>query len=103
MASFKQENGANEVGTQVTTMKTITGIQLHEPSVFDNYKNHPCRKELKNGCVNVNTASSQILENIFQLYIEPMGTRHIKSVITIYIYIYIYIESHTFPAIQKCN
>ena len=87
MASFKQENGANEVGTQVTTMKTITGIQLHEPSVFDNYKNHPCRKELKNGCVNVNTASYQILENIFQLYIKPMGTRHVESVIAIYIYI----------------
>ena len=66
MASFKQENGANEVGTQVITMKTITDIQLHEPSVLDSYTNHPCGKELENGCVNVNIASSQILGNIFQ-------------------------------------
>ena len=74
MASFKQENGANEVGTQVTTMKTITDIQLYEPSVLDSITNHLCRKELENGCVNVNIASSQILENIFKLYIKSMGT-----------------------------
>ena len=58
-----------EVGIQVTTMNTTIDI----------------RKELENGCVNVNMASFQILENIFQLYIKPIETRYVKSYITIYI------------------
>ena len=75
------------MGTQVTIMKTITGIQLYEPSVLDNYTNHSYIKELGNGHLNANMASSQILENIFQLYIKPIGRRHVENVITIYIYI----------------
>ena len=48
--------------------------------VFDNYTNHPCKKKkkLENGCVNINMTLFQILKNIFQLHIKPMGTRHKK-------------------------
>ena len=46
----------------------------NQASMFGSYTNHPCRKELEDGHVNANTASSQSLENIFQLHIKPVGT-----------------------------
>ena len=56
--------------------------------MFDNYTNHPCKKKknksLENSRVNMNMTLSQILENISELHIKPMGTRHIENYLAIY-------------------
>ena len=41
-------------------------------------------KSLENSRVNMNMTLSQILENISELHIKPMGTRHIENYLAIY-------------------